>query len=674
MKIFGRDCVVRSIGRDVADTFVSSYHSQGKVNVETFCYGLFHEDSLVGVLQLCPPRTVGKQRKYSLELVRLCFKKDVRVVGGASKLFKFFLNDRNPSDVFTYQDTTGENSDVYVKCGFSLVRQDKVKQYFLAPNKTLGTADRSKKELLSYSYAVQYGPDRILGTKLGVQYNDDGSRKTNVQLFRELGWSVVSTSGDKLFEWLNPNITYYTYKITASDSDKYYYGVSHVKKPNATVEDCLNDGYYGSGNRHRPERNKFLVWRKKHSETLVKEVLELFRFKNEAYNSEKVLVGDNWKTDPLCLNSREGGIVSNFFLSGPSNILEKECSVHGRTLHRGDSCFKCSAAKTVTVQVCEVHGETKFVSGECRKCFCQNNVALLECSIHGLSKHIGSKCYRCLGERNAVVDSCVIHGVTKFQGGKCCKCSAAEAVSTDVCEVHGETVFYRGTCRKCVNDSSITLSGCSVHGLVKHNGSSCCLCVSDGSFSVQVCGKHGDTKFIGSRCRKCVAENNISVKECSVHGMSKHIGSRCYQCMDRSKVNVRSVPMSDRKFGKKECSYCGSLFVPSTPRQKFCDNSHFTNCSSCGVEMVMSHQNPKKAARVCDKCLADGSAYSGSSVSKSCKLCGELFRPSSNRQEICGGEHFRDCVVCGNRFLWKAPYRKMCCSRKCSLQYGEYFC
>lgn len=136
------------------------------------------------------------KRVYTTELYRMAFEKEMRIVGGASKLLSFYRKTFRPADIFTYQDTTGEGTRVYEHCGFTLVRQDKKKQYLVAPGKTLETA--SRKEALGMAYATRYGPDRILGTKLGEVLRADGSRKSNKEIFIEdLGWHIEETTGDR---------------------------------------------------------------------------------------------------------------------------------------------------------------------------------------------------------------------------------------------------------------------------------------------------------------------------------------------------------------------------------------------------------------------------------------------------------------------------------------------
>ena len=334
-KFFARNCECRPISSDEARDFMDQHHRQGSTKDKTVSCGIYSPGGdLLGVISFCSPRTAAKRREYSRELVRLCFKSGVRVVGGASKLFKFYTKTYSPADIFTYQDATGEVTDVYEKSGMKFVSQGKRKSYLVAPGKTLDTG--SRREVLGLAYAVRYGPDRILGTKVGEVFDPQtGKRKSNRDIFLEnLGWHIEDTNGDRVYEWINPSMTHYVYKITASDSKKYYYGVSHVKKADATVDDCLADDYWGSGG--SLSSNKFNNWKKKHKDTLQKEILRRFKRKSEAYNFEKSIIGDLYATDKLCLNSIMGGKdggVNGWKESSPLN--ESICEIHGKTFFIG---------------------------------------------------------------------------------------------------------------------------------------------------------------------------------------------------------------------------------------------------------------------------------------------------------------------------------------------------
>lgn len=114
--IHGRVCEVREISEREAYQFLNAYHLQGCATASVNL-GLYDRDELVGVM------TFGKPRfnpNYEWELIRLCWEQNVRVVGGASKLFKYFLNKYNPNNIISYCDISKFSGKVYEKLKFKL--------------------------------------------------------------------------------------------------------------------------------------------------------------------------------------------------------------------------------------------------------------------------------------------------------------------------------------------------------------------------------------------------------------------------------------------------------------------------------------------------------------------------------------------------------------------------
>ena len=307
----------------------------------------------------------------------------------------------------------------------------------------------------------------------------------------------LTSTPDEKFMWQDANRTYYTYKITSRDSEKYYIGVSHVKTANATLEDCLNDGYMGSGGTSK--KNKFNNWKKRHNNTLRKEILGIHKNRMSAFKDERDLIGDSWRDDPLCLNSRAGGETRP---PHGETWEKKNCTEHGEAFHQGDKCASCAREKAVKSGHCEKHGESTFR---------------------------GSKCERCIGESAIQENHCEIHGLVTFQGNKCSSCTTGAIVSEGYCEKHGLTAFRGEHCAKCVKLASQSLRKCPKHGLTKFTGDHCYTCTVQGSYSIDTCEKHGEVKFHGGKCILC-RPSNVTLKECPTHGLSKHRGSSCYKC------------------------------------------------------------------------------------------------------------------------------------------------
>lgn len=561
-RYYARKLIVKKIDDQIATDFLIVNHRQAdaKTAYKLQSLGIFDGDELLGVAVFSTPRTEKMRRKYTVELLRMAFRKNARVVGGASKLIRYFIEEYKPSDIFTYQDTAGENTRVYEHSGMVLVKDGSKskKQYLVAPGKTLETA--SRRESFGMAYAVRYGPDRIIGTKLGEIFDEQGKRKSNRRIFlEELGWHIEETTADSIYEWIDPDRTYYTYRITARDSSKYYYGVSHVKKAHATVEDCLTDGYWGSGGAGGArEANKFRNWRTAHRDFLQKEILGRFRMAAPAYVAEGKLIGDLWRNDPLCLNSTAGGRSGGAFtrrqsyelgfciehgetklrngkcakcwvskrwskgdceLHGAVNLRDgicvncknlstvvlKACPKHGRTKHQGDICPRCRAESQLSKRDCEIHGkDVVYVGEECASCRNTDRIRVLECELHGVSKHIGDRCYKCFSGTQE--KTCEIHGLTKHNGEACLKCTKAKSISRGNCPIHGEVKFSGNSCITCENQKAVSVQICPVHGEVKFQGDRCSSCTNGSLISLKICEKHGETKHRGNSCYKCVGE------------------------------------------------------------------------------------------------------------------------------------------------------------------------
>ena len=63
--------------------------------------------------------TFGKSRyskKYSIELLRLC--SNSKVIGGANKLFKYYIENYKPNSIVSYCDLAKFEGNVYKELGF----------------------------------------------------------------------------------------------------------------------------------------------------------------------------------------------------------------------------------------------------------------------------------------------------------------------------------------------------------------------------------------------------------------------------------------------------------------------------------------------------------------------------------------------------------------------------
>lgn len=116
-KIFARKCVVKEISSKEKAKFFNENHLQcnGRSSVSL---GLFYEDELVAAMSFCKPRF---NHGYNWEIGRFCCKRRYSVIGGAGKLFSYFLSHYEGS-VISYSDMAKGTGRLYEELGFTLLR------------------------------------------------------------------------------------------------------------------------------------------------------------------------------------------------------------------------------------------------------------------------------------------------------------------------------------------------------------------------------------------------------------------------------------------------------------------------------------------------------------------------------------------------------------------------
>ena len=117
-KIPARKCSLCELDTSERSEFLNLNHIQGNCGA-SMSYGLKYQGELVACMCFSHP----KSEKYTWELSRFCTKRGVTVQGGASKLFKEFIN-RNLSvgdTVSSYSDITKTKGNLYKILGFELI-------------------------------------------------------------------------------------------------------------------------------------------------------------------------------------------------------------------------------------------------------------------------------------------------------------------------------------------------------------------------------------------------------------------------------------------------------------------------------------------------------------------------------------------------------------------------
>lgn len=125
-KIYSRKCEVKEVANLDAVQFLNDNHRQGYATSSTRL-GLYYEDQLVSLMTFGKMRNTIGTGKESLsdcvELIRFCNLKNTSVVGGASKLFKYYVENYSPTRIRSFSDIAHTQGTLYPQLGFEVVRE-----------------------------------------------------------------------------------------------------------------------------------------------------------------------------------------------------------------------------------------------------------------------------------------------------------------------------------------------------------------------------------------------------------------------------------------------------------------------------------------------------------------------------------------------------------------------
>lgn len=118
-KIYARKCMIREVDVTEKNSFLNENHIQGK-DSSTIKLGLYYNDELVSLMTFCYPRF---SKKYNWELSRFCSKHNYNVIGGASKLFKYFVDNymKDGEVIVSYSDIAKTTGKIYNTLNFEFV-------------------------------------------------------------------------------------------------------------------------------------------------------------------------------------------------------------------------------------------------------------------------------------------------------------------------------------------------------------------------------------------------------------------------------------------------------------------------------------------------------------------------------------------------------------------------
>lgn len=178
-----RKTELKEISKKVANSFLDKYHLQGRCNGNDINIGLFYDNDLVSVMTFGKPR---HSSDYQWELLRYC--SSCRIVGGASKMFKYFISKCNKGDkILSFQDMDKFAGNLYDKLGFEYEGYTKPSYVWVKRDNIF---DR-----YSWYVILHKGVDNVLGTSYG-------KGKSNIELMKKEGYVRVYNSGMRKYVYM----------------------------------------------------------------------------------------------------------------------------------------------------------------------------------------------------------------------------------------------------------------------------------------------------------------------------------------------------------------------------------------------------------------------------------------------------------------------------------------
>jgi hypothetical protein len=140
-RIYARKCVIKEIDTITKNEFLNKYHIQGE-DKSTVKFGLFYKEELVAVMTFGKPRF---NKNYEWELIRYATAK--HVIGGASKLLKYFERNYKPKSIITYADRRFSQGNMYFKLGFTTASFTNINYWWIKDDLRLSRYQTQKHKL-----------------------------------------------------------------------------------------------------------------------------------------------------------------------------------------------------------------------------------------------------------------------------------------------------------------------------------------------------------------------------------------------------------------------------------------------------------------------------------------------------------------------------------------------
>ena len=177
-----KHCTVKLISENDASEFETVHSLDGNCDQQSIYLGLYQDSLLIQVMVF---GNSSPDKDYQWELLRLCTKSGYQVIGGFSKLFKYFIDNYSPQSIISYCDRSKFTGEVYETLGMKL-------HHMTEPAKIWSKGVKKVTDNL----LRQRGFDQLFNTNYG-------KGTSNEKLMLEHGWLPVYDCGQAVYTWVN---------------------------------------------------------------------------------------------------------------------------------------------------------------------------------------------------------------------------------------------------------------------------------------------------------------------------------------------------------------------------------------------------------------------------------------------------------------------------------------
>ncbi len=176
-RIYARKCDVRYVSPGDSLKFLSENHIQGGVN-SSVRLGLYYNDELISIM------TFGKKRKSlnqkgqdgEWELYRFCNKINTQVIGGASKLLKYFIRNHKPTLVESFSSNDISMGNLYKTLSFKK-NGESLSYWYVKDYKRYHRFNFTKKRLVGMGFDPSKTEQQIMSENRYECIYDSGQTK-----------------------------------------------------------------------------------------------------------------------------------------------------------------------------------------------------------------------------------------------------------------------------------------------------------------------------------------------------------------------------------------------------------------------------------------------------------------------------------------------------------------